>query len=88
MKENLSLFEFELSAEEVASIYALGRGEAGRIGPHPDTFAWIPEPQALTPGAYSLGSKQVHATAMPRAVLWAVPRAGGDTARDREGRGW
>ena len=42
MEENISLFDFELSADEVASIDALDKGEAGRIGPHPDTFAWIP----------------------------------------------
>ena len=32
----------ELSAEEVAAIDALDQGEGERIGPHPDTFAWIP----------------------------------------------
>jgi len=48
MEENLSIFDFELSAEELAAIDALDRGEAGRTGPHPDTFDWLPEPgQAL-----------------------------------------
>ncbi|MBV9357237.1 MAG: aldo/keto reductase [Chloroflexi bacterium] len=42
MAENFELFDFELSADEVASIDALDEGETGRIGPHPDTFAWIP----------------------------------------------
>jgi 2,5-diketo-D-gluconate reductase A len=42
MKENFNLFDFELSAEEIAAIDALDNGEAGRIGPNPDTFAWIP----------------------------------------------
>lgn len=42
MEENIALFDFELSAEEVAAIDALDRGEAGHIGPHPDTFDWIP----------------------------------------------
>jgi 2,5-diketo-D-gluconate reductase A len=42
MQENLLLFDFELSADEMAAIDALDTGEAGRIGPHPDTFAWIP----------------------------------------------
>jgi 2,5-diketo-D-gluconate reductase A len=42
MEENLAVFDFELSAEEVAAIDALDQGEGGRIGPHPDTFAWIP----------------------------------------------
>jgi 2,5-diketo-D-gluconate reductase A len=42
MRENLDLFDFELSAAEVARIDALDRGEAGRIGPNPDTFDWLP----------------------------------------------
>jgi 2,5-diketo-D-gluconate reductase A len=42
MEENLRLFDFELSADEIAAIDALDKGEAGRIGPNPDTFAWIP----------------------------------------------
>jgi 2,5-diketo-D-gluconate reductase A len=42
MVENLSLFDFELSAEEIAAIDALDRGESGRIGPRPETFDWIP----------------------------------------------
>ena len=33
---------FELSEEDVVSIDALDKGESGRIGPNPDTFAWIP----------------------------------------------
>jgi 2,5-diketo-D-gluconate reductase A len=40
--ENFAVFDFELSAEEMAAIDALDRGEDGRSGPHPDTFAWIP----------------------------------------------
>ena len=42
MEENLNVFDFELSAQDVASIDALDKGESGRIGPNPDTFAWIP----------------------------------------------
>ena len=42
MEENFRLFDFELSAEEIAAIDALDKGEAGRIGPNPDTFDWIP----------------------------------------------
>ena len=38
MRENLALFDFELSAAQVDQISALDRGEAGRTGPHPDTF--------------------------------------------------
>jgi len=42
MQENLRLFDFELSADDIATVDALDRGESGRIGPNPDTFAWIP----------------------------------------------
>jgi len=42
MEENLALFDFELTADDVAAINALDRGEAGRRGPNPDTFDWIP----------------------------------------------
>ncbi len=42
MEENFNLFDFELSAQEVASIDGLDMGEGGRIGPNPDAFAWIP----------------------------------------------
>jgi 2,5-diketo-D-gluconate reductase A len=42
MRENLDLFGFELSADQLARIDALDRGEDGRIGPNPDVFAWIP----------------------------------------------
>jgi 2,5-diketo-D-gluconate reductase A len=40
--ENFELFDFELEADDVAAIDALDRGEAGRRGAHPDTFAYIP----------------------------------------------
>lgn len=42
MRENLGLFDFELSASAMAQIDGLDKGEAGRIGPNPETFAWIP----------------------------------------------
>jgi 2,5-diketo-D-gluconate reductase A len=42
MRENLDLFTFELEAHEMAGLDALDRGEAGRTGPHPDTFDWVP----------------------------------------------
>jgi len=38
MAENLAVLDFELSAEEIASIDALDRGESGRAGPNPDTY--------------------------------------------------
>jgi 2,5-diketo-D-gluconate reductase A len=40
--ENFDIFDFELSSEDVAAITALDRGEAGRTGPNPDEFNWIP----------------------------------------------
>ena len=42
MEENFALFDFELTADEVAAISGLDRGEAGRTGPNPDTFAYLP----------------------------------------------
>ncbi|NBP86103.1 MAG: hypothetical protein EBU54_13270 [Mycobacteriaceae bacterium] len=42
MRENFEIFDFELSDEEVEALTALDRGEQGRIGPNPDTFAHIP----------------------------------------------
>jgi 2,5-diketo-D-gluconate reductase A len=51
MEENLAIFDFQLSDEEVETIAALGKGEAGRIGPNPDTFAWIPSNLTPTPEA-------------------------------------
>ena len=43
MEENFAIFDFELSPEEVAAISALDRGPAGRRGPDPDTFDYVPE---------------------------------------------
>ena len=42
MRENFDIFDFTLTADEVAAITALDRGEEGRTGPHPDTFDVIP----------------------------------------------
>jgi 2,5-diketo-D-gluconate reductase A len=36
------VFDFELSAQEIATIDALDKGDGGRFGPNPDTFEWIP----------------------------------------------
>lgn len=49
MRENLDLFDFELTAEQMAAIDGLDQGEAGRIGPDPDTFDWLPNPDNPTP---------------------------------------
>jgi 2,5-diketo-D-gluconate reductase A len=40
IKENFELFDFELEPGEIERIASLDRGEAGRNGPHPDTFAY------------------------------------------------
>lgn len=42
MKENFEIFDFEINDEEIEALTALDRGEAGRRGPNPDTFDWIP----------------------------------------------
>jgi 2,5-diketo-D-gluconate reductase A len=43
IQENFELFDFELGDDDVERIDALDRGEAGRTGPHPDTFAMVPD---------------------------------------------
>jgi 2,5-diketo-D-gluconate reductase A len=42
IRENFQLFDFELEPADVQAIDALDRGEAGRDGPNPDVFAYIP----------------------------------------------
>src|ERR687885_1952164 len=42
MKENIELFDFELEPAGMDAITALDQGKDGRIGPNPDTFAYIP----------------------------------------------
>jgi 2,5-diketo-D-gluconate reductase A len=41
IRENFQIFDFGLEPEDVAAISALDRGEAGRTGPHPDSFAHV-----------------------------------------------
>jgi 2,5-diketo-D-gluconate reductase A len=43
MRENLELFDFELAPAHTERIDALDRGEEGRLGPHPETFAMVPD---------------------------------------------
>jgi 2,5-diketo-D-gluconate reductase A len=43
MRENAAIFDFELSADQMATIDGLDRGESGRRGPHPDEFDYIPD---------------------------------------------
>ena len=42
MEENFAIFDFELDASDMEEITGLDRGEEGRTGPHPDTFAHVP----------------------------------------------
>ena len=42
MRENFDIFDFTLTDDQVNAISALDQGEAGRTGPNPDTFDWIP----------------------------------------------
>ena len=38
MQQNLAIFDFELSTEDMVKIDSLDKGEAGRVGPHPNEF--------------------------------------------------
>jgi 2,5-diketo-D-gluconate reductase A len=42
IKENFELFDFELAPGDSEKIEGLDRGEDGRTGPHPDSFAYVP----------------------------------------------
>ena len=42
IKENFELFDFQLELDDIEKIDALDRGEAGRDGPHPDRFSYVP----------------------------------------------
>jgi 2,5-diketo-D-gluconate reductase A len=42
IEQNFDLFDFELDGSDVEAISALDKGENGRTGPHPDTFAYVP----------------------------------------------
>jgi 2,5-diketo-D-gluconate reductase A len=36
LRENFALFDFELTEDQLSVLDALDRGEAGRLGAHPD----------------------------------------------------
>lgn len=42
IEENFDVFDVELDAHDLEVLESLDRGEAGRTGPHPDTFDYIP----------------------------------------------
>ena len=39
----IATIDFELGDEDIDAITALDKGEAGRMGPNPDDFNWIPD---------------------------------------------
>jgi 2,5-diketo-D-gluconate reductase A len=41
IRENFELFDFELGRDDHEAIDGLDRGEEGRTGPHPDSFAYV-----------------------------------------------
>ena len=41
MQQNINVFDFELSTDDIASIDALDKGAGGRVGPNPDTYEGI-----------------------------------------------
>ena len=42
MRQNFEIFDFELQPAHLAALDELDQGEAGRMGPNPDTMDWIP----------------------------------------------
>jgi 2,5-diketo-D-gluconate reductase A len=42
VRENFALFDFELTDSDIDALTALDKGEAGRSGPNPDRFDYIP----------------------------------------------
>jgi 2,5-diketo-D-gluconate reductase A len=42
MRQNFEIFDFELEPTHMSALDELDRGEAGRLGPNPDAFDWIP----------------------------------------------
>ncbi|MEU8086049.1 aldo/keto reductase [Micromonospora sp. NPDC049101] len=43
IEENTRIFDFELDDAAMERITSLNKGEAGRTGPNPDTFAYVPK---------------------------------------------
>jgi 2,5-diketo-D-gluconate reductase A len=42
IRENMAIFDFKLEPDDMKTIDGLDRGEAGRNGPNPDTFDYVP----------------------------------------------
>ncbi|MDT5095232.1 MAG: 2,5-diketo-D-gluconate reductase [Mycobacterium sp.] len=45
-KSNFEIFDFQLADSDMHAISALDKGEAGRTGPNPDTFDYIPRAES------------------------------------------
>ena len=43
VRENFELFDFELADADVDALTTLDKGEAGRTGPNPDEFDYVPD---------------------------------------------
>ena len=43
LQENFETLDFTLTADQVAAISALDKGESGRTGGHPETMSWVPK---------------------------------------------
>jgi diketogulonate reductase-like aldo/keto reductase len=43
VQSNFELFDFDLTEDDMEAVTALERGEAGRTGPHPERFDYIPD---------------------------------------------
>jgi 2,5-diketo-D-gluconate reductase A len=43
IEENLALFDFELDDTDMTALTGLDKGEAGRTGPNPDVFDFVPD---------------------------------------------
>jgi 2,5-diketo-D-gluconate reductase A len=43
VKQNFALFDFELGDADIDALSGLDKGEAGRQGPNPDTFDYVPD---------------------------------------------
>ncbi len=41
MAENIDIFDFALTPDEISTIDALDKGKAGRVGPNPDTYEGV-----------------------------------------------
>lgn len=49
MQENFDFLDFSLREEDLLRLDGLDRGEQGRMGPHPDEFAWVPTADSPRP---------------------------------------